>query len=98
MEYRFRCRSNVSVRSDELELISLKDAPREFKIALLKGLQMGVDSQGFVVDAKGKRVIDEYADKPVRLESMAIFPGSTIVIDDNPLSIASYIEEHGATS
>lgn len=78
-----------------MELISVKEAPKEFKVALLKALSYDVDKDGFVIDSNGKRVIDEYVDRPVRLENMAIFPGSTIVMDDNPLSIASYIEEHG---
>jgi regulator of RNase E activity RraA len=77
-----------------LELISLKEAPREFKVALLKGLGYGVDKEGFVVDSQAKRVIDQYSDKQVRVENMAIFPGSTIIMDDNLLSIASYIQEH----
>lgn len=82
----------------KLELISLKEAPREFKIALLRELQMAVDKEGFVIGPNGKQVIDEYIDKPVRFENMAIFPGSTIVLDDNPLSIASYIEDYGDIS
>ncbi|MDV3244955.1 MAG: hypothetical protein LYZ66_07290 [Nitrososphaerales archaeon] len=77
-----------------MELISLKEAPREFKVALLKGLGYGVDKEGFVVDSQGKRVTDKYSDKQVRIENMAIFPGSTILMDDNLLSITSYIEEH----
>ncbi|MBI2184219.1 MAG: hypothetical protein HYU39_04585 [Thaumarchaeota archaeon] len=78
-----------------MELISVKEAPKEFKVALLKALNYNVDKNGFVIDSNGKRVIDKYVDRAVRLENMAIFPGSTIVMDDNPLSIASYIEEHG---
>ena len=77
-----------------MELISLKEEPNEFKIALLKALHLGVDKEGYVISSDGKRVIDKYVDKPVRLENVAIFPGSTIVMDDNPLSIASYLEEH----
>ena len=81
-----------------MELISLKEAPREFKIALLRELGCFVDKEGFVIDSQGKRVVDEYADKEVRLENMAVFPGSTVIIDDNPLSIASYIEDHEAAT
>jgi hypothetical protein len=77
-----------------LELVSLKEAPREFKIALLKGLGFDVDKEGYVVDSEGKRVTDKYSDKQVRIENMAVFPGSAVIMDNNPLSIASYIEEH----
>lgn len=78
-----------------MELLSIKEAPRDFKTELLKALDYGVDGEGYVVDSKGKRVSDRYIEKPVRLENMAIFPGSTVVLDDNPLSIASYLEEFG---
>jgi hypothetical protein len=43
----------------------------------------------------GKRVMDKCVDQPVQMENMAIFLDSTLVLDDNPLSIASYIEEYG---
>ena len=81
-----------------MELVSLKEAPREFKVALLRELGYFVDKEGFVIDSRGNRVVDEYADKQVRVENMAVFPGSTVIIDDNPLSIASYIEEHEAAT
>jgi len=81
-----------------LELFSLKGTPKEFRVALLKALGLDVDEKGVYVTKDGNPVIDGYIDKPVRFENMAIFPGSTIVLDDNPLSIASYIEEHGEIS
>ena len=72
----------------------MKGAPREFKLALLKGLGYDVDKDGFVINSKGKRVIDKYSDKQIRIDNLAVFPGSTILMDDNLLSITSYIEEH----
>jgi len=81
-----------------LELIILKEAPREFKLGLLRALEYDVDKNGVYVTKNGTPVIDQYIDKPVRFDNMAIFPGSTIVIDDNPLSIASYIEDHPEAS
>ncbi len=81
-----------------MELISLKEAPKEFKLELLKALELAVDEKGIFVTKNGEPVIDHYIDKPVRFDRMAIFPGSTIVLDDNPLSIAAYIEEHGEVS
>ncbi len=81
-----------------LELISLKEAPREFKLGLLKALELDVDEKGIYVTKNGKPVTDPYINKPVRFDNMAIFPGSAIVLDDNPLSIAAYIDEHEETS
>ena len=81
-----------------MELVSLKEATREFKAALLRELGYFVDKEGIVIDSRGNRVVDEYADKQVRVVNIAVFPGSTVIIDDNPLSIASYIEEHVAAT
>jgi hypothetical protein len=77
-----------------LELITLKDMSREFKVLLLKELGLGVDGDGYVTK-EGHRVLDKYIEQPVRLDNMAIFPGSSIVLDDNPLSIALYFDEYG---
>ncbi len=77
-----------------MDLFSLRNEPKEFKLKLLKALGLDVDEKGVFVVRDGQPVIDAYIDKPVRFDNMAIFPGSTIVIDDNPLSIASYLEEH----
>ena len=40
-------------------------------------------------------MLDQYANVPVRLDNMMILPGSAIILDDNPLSVASYFEDHG---
>lgn len=76
------------------ELFSLKDMPLDFKIALLK--ELGYDSDGsFVTEKSGKKHEDRYTKEPIRLDNMLIFPGSTIILDNNALSIASFLEEFG---
>ena len=76
-----------------MKLVSIKSMPKEAKIRLLKGL--GYDSDGeFVLNSKGERVKDRYIeDLDVTLSNMIIFPGSAIFIDDNPLSVAAYLNE-----
>jgi len=77
-----------------MEIISLKNISLKSKILLLK--ELGYNSDGkFVLDSKGKRVIDKYINIPIRVNNMAILPGSTLILDDNELSISSYIEEYG---
>ena len=76
------------------EVLSIKNMPLDFKIMLVQ--ELGFTSDGtYVLDKKGEIVLDKYTEDPVRLENMAIFPGSTIILDDNPLSIASFLEEYG---
>jgi len=77
-----------------MELISIKDVSLNVKLIILK--ELGYSSDGeFVIDSQGKRVIDKYVNIPVRIENMVILPGSEIILDDNELSISSYLEEYG---
>jgi len=77
-----------------MELISLKEISVNSKVALLK--ELGYNSDGeYVLDLEGNKVLDKYIEIPVKLDNMAIFPGSTIILDNNELSISLYLEEHG---
>ena len=77
-----------------MELISLKQVSHESKILLLK--ELGYSSDGeFVLDSKGDEVLDRYLEVPIKIESMVIFPGSAIILDNNSLSISSFLEEFG---
>jgi hypothetical protein len=77
-----------------MELISLKSISKESKILLLK--ELGYDSDGeFVTDSKGNKVLDKYLEIPIKIERMIILPGSTVILDDNELSLSRYMEEFG---
>jgi len=76
-----------------VETISLQDLSLENKEFLLK--ELGFASDGiYVLDSEGEKVIDNYINEPVKIDNMLILPGSTIIIDNNPLSIVSYLQEH----
>ena len=76
------------------ELISMKSMPKEVKIELLR--ELGYESDGiFVLEKNGQKHLDRYIGEFINLDNMVILPGSTIVLDNNPLSIASYLEEFG---
>ncbi len=63
------------------------------KVALLEAL--GYKSDGvYVTDLVGNRVKDKYIDVEIEVSNMLIFPGSTIILDNNELSIASYLNEY----
>lgn len=79
-----------------MELISLRQVSPKAKIALLKELGYGSDGK-FVTSPDGSILKDRYTFEPVRLDNMLILPGSTVIIDENPLSIANYFEEFGET-
>lgn len=74
------------------EIISIKDMPRSLKIMLVN--KLGYKSDGtFVLNEKGDRCLDKYTREPIKIDNMAIFPGSTIILDNNSLSISSFLEE-----
>lgn len=75
------------------ELISLKDFSVEQKICLLK--ELGFDSDGKFVTKEGEKCKDRYTNEPIQLNNMLILPGSTVVIDNNPLSVSLFLEEFG---
>ena len=75
-----------------METVLLKEISIGSKIALLRGL--GFDSDGeYVLDSEGNKVIDRYIEVPIKVENMVILPGSTIILDDNILSLFCYMEE-----
>jgi len=77
-----------------MQTFSLKQFSKEDKILLLK--ELGYQSDGkFVLDESGEVVIDKYLEIPVLINKMLIFPGSTIILDDNELSVSMYIDEYG---
>ena len=75
-----------------METIFLKEVSINSKIALLKGLGFNSDGE-YVLDSEGNKVMDRYIDIPVKVENMVILPGSTIILDDNILSLSCYMEE-----
>ena len=76
-----------------MELVSLKGVSKESKIQLLK--ELGYDSDGRYVLKEGEPLVDDAVGEKVTLDNMLVLPGSSVVIVDNPLSIAAYFEEHG---
>lgn len=76
------------------KLVSIEGMPNDFKIILLQ--ELGYNSDGiFVLDENGEKCLDKYIEEPVRIDNMAILPGSTIILDNNPLSLSSFLEEYG---
>jgi hypothetical protein len=84
---------NQDVGVSSMDYIFLKELPTDAKIQILKGL--GYDSDGTYVLKNNIKYKDKYLDMEVTLENMLILQGSTVIIDNNPVSIAAYLEEYG---
>jgi hypothetical protein len=78
-----------------VELISLKDMPTEAKLFLLK--ELGYNSDGEFVIKNGKKHTDKYTGDPIKIANMIILPGRSppVILDNNQLSVTSYLEEYG---
>ena len=77
-----------------MNIESLKGYSKEMKVLLLRVLDY--DSDGtYVINKRGERILDRYSHEAVRLDNMAILPSKkgAIIIDCNPLSFCSYLEE-----
>lgn len=76
------------------ELLQISTMPKDFKILLLR--ELGYDSDGsFVLNEENKIYLDRYTNDPILIDNMVIFHGSTIILDNNPLSVSSFLEEFG---
>ncbi len=77
-----------------MELISLKKMPKEAKLSIL--MELGYSSDGtFVLENNGKKKIDPYINEPIKIDNMLILPGSTVILDNNPISVTGYFEDYG---
>ena len=78
-----------------VEVVSLGRLDSDSKIRLLR--ELGYDSDGTYVLKGGQRVRDRVTGEEIALDHMAILPGSVLVVSDNPLSIADYLEDYDET-
>lgn len=77
---------------NDLELVQLDNHDRT---EVLEKLGYSIDNDGFVVDSKTKKeVVCKYTKKRVHISTAAILPGSTLVINANPLSMAQYFVDY----
>ena len=82
------------INISNLEQFSLRKLSIDDKILLLR--ELGFDSDGsFVLNKEGEQITDKYLGIPIKIENMLILPGSTIILDDNELSITLYLREYG---
>jgi len=76
------------------QLYNINEFSKEEKILLLR--ELGYDSDGeYVLDKNGGLQLDKYIGLPIKIENMFIYPENVMILDNNPLSIVSFLEEYG---
>jgi hypothetical protein len=88
--------SQPSKAQEKVRVLSLRGAPKEFKIALLRELGYGVEGN-HILTADGGRYVDPFSGVEVSMENMVILPGRSppVILDDSPLSLAWYMDQYG---
>lgn len=74
----------------ELKLVQLNNGDR---IKALNKLGYTLDEEGYVLNSKKKEVICKYSKERVHINTAAILPGSILVINATPLTMAEYFAE-----
>jgi len=77
----------------EIELESIQDLSYAARVGLLQLLDFDADSEGYVIK-NGERVIDKYVGVAVSVNHMVIAPNGIVILDENPASIAGYMQEY----
>ena len=77
-----------------MENITLLQIDNNQRSRILEKLGYGIDSEGFVLDKNNKRVICKYSEKDIHISYAAILPGSTILINATPITMAQYFVDH----
>jgi len=86
--------SPLPIDEGSAETVPWGDIPRDVQIEIIRELGYSVE-ENRILDAAGAPVVDKYTRAPVRLDNLMIVWGSTLLLDNNPVSIASYFEEYG---
>ncbi len=81
-----------------MQTVSLGGLPKDFKIALLRQLGYGSDGT-YVLGPSGEPYKDPFSGSSVEVQEMMILPGRSppVIIGDDPLSLAAYLEDYGET-
>lgn len=67
----------------------------EEKKIVLDALGFGIDGNGNICGHVDKLPVkDPITNEPIKFENANIFPGSTIILDNNPVSLAYYFARY----
>ena len=76
----------------DLKLVQLSN---EDRIKALSKLGYIINEEGYVIDKSTKKEVRcKYSEEKVHINTAAILPGSLLVINATPLTMAEYFVEH----
>ena len=74
-----------------IELVELNISQR---LKVLEKLGYSIDEQGYILDKDNRELICNYSEERVHIKTAAILPGSLLIINATPLTMAKYFIEH----
>ncbi len=74
-----------------MQFIRLFDAEKKI---LLDFLGYGVNKDGIVVSKDNKMLICPYTGEPIRFKDASVMPGSTVIFNTSPFTLAEYFSKH----
>ncbi|MEE9525380.1 MAG: hypothetical protein V3V78_02120 [Candidatus Woesearchaeota archaeon] len=77
---------------DDVKLVQLNNGGR---LQILERLGYSIDEEGFIITTKTKKeVVCKYSEEKVHINTAAVLPGSNIIINANPFTMAQYFADH----
>ncbi len=77
--------------AEEIKMISVGNSDR---LKLLKNIGYDVDDEGYVFNKKtGEQIKCRYGKDKVHIDTAGVLPGSIIMINTNPITLAEYFVE-----
>lgn len=74
--------------------ITLLQLDNDKRLQVLEKLGYSIDNDGFVVSKKTKKeVVCKYTNEKIHINTAAILPGSHMIVNATPMSMAQYFVE-----
>lgn len=97
--------AGVPTQSEEFDVLDWEHVLKEKRVdilltrqqlaEILRKLGHRIDEEGYVLDAKGERVVSIDGDDIKAEEVAAALPGSEVLLKKNIASFSQYLSEHG---
>ncbi|MDO8634573.1 MAG: hypothetical protein Q7K34_04750 [archaeon] len=73
-----------------MEIIEINEQNKQ---VILEIFNLSVDKENYILDENKTRIVCRYSKEPIKLENLAIMPGSEIKINNYSYCISEYINE-----
>lgn len=76
--------------------VALYELDDDQRVDLMNQLGYSIDSKGFLIDEQKNFLLCKYSKEPVHIDKAGVLPGSILIINVTPLTMAQYYMEYGS--